>query len=90
MVLTLILRGYFCLTAKYPGSSILYQLQDNEDELVFYVQLIKQINKLCYNWNSLEEYIEQQIKDPLGGREFCCYSNVKDKMQELQGSDSNE
>ena len=34
--------------------------------------------------------IEQQIKDPLGGREFCCYSNVKDKMQELQGSDSNE
>ncbi len=72
------------------NESIFNKLQDNEDELVFYVQLIKQINKLCYNWNSLEEYIEQQIKDPLGGREFCCYSNVKDKMQELQGSDSNE
>lgn len=72
------------------NESIFNKLQDNKDELVFYVQLIKQINKLCYNWNSLEEYIEQQIKDPLGGREFCCYSNVKDKMQELQGSDSNE
>lgn len=72
------------------NESIFNKLQDNEDELAFYVQLIKQINKLCYNWNSLEEYIEQQIKDPLGGREFCCYSNVKDKMQELQGSDSNE
>ena len=72
------------------NESIFNKLQDNEDELVFYVQLIKQINKLCYNWNSLEEYIEQQIKDTLGGREFCCYSNVKDKMQELQRSDSNE
>lgn len=66
------------------NESIFNKLQDNEDELVFYVQLIKQFNKLCYNWNSLEEYIEQQIKDPLGGREFCCYSNVKDKMQELE------
>lgn len=51
----------------------------------------KQIYTLKNNWNKLKEYIEQQIKEPLGGREFCCYSNVKDKMQELeQGVDINE
>lgn len=54
------------------------------------VNKLKQENKqLKSQWNKLKEYIEKQIEEPLGGREFCCYLNVKDKMQELeQGSDN--
>lgn len=44
----------------------------------------KEISNLEDNWNKLKEYINQQIEEPLGGREFCCYSNVKDKIQEIE------
>ena len=51
----------------------------------------QKISNLEDNWNKLKEYIEKQIEEPLGGREFCCYLNVKDKMELIeQGSDSNE
>lgn len=64
------------------------------DDMPYYqnrIMLLEENKQLKDNWNKLKEYINQQIEEPLGGREFCCYSNVKDKIQELeQGSDSNE
>lgn len=40
------------------------------------------------NWNKLRDYVlkKQAI---LFDTEYTCYSNVLDKMQELEGSDSN-
>ena len=46
--------------------------------------------RLKDNWNKLKEYIEHQIQESLGGREFCCYSNVNDKMKELEESLNDE
>lgn len=47
-------------------------------------------NKLEDNWNKLKEYIEQEISVPMGGREFCCYSNIRDKIKELERGVSDE
>lgn len=46
--------------------------------------------KLEDNWNKLKEYIEQEISVPMGGREFCCYSNIRDKITELERGVSDE
>ena len=63
------------------GFKIINVQEYNIDELLNYKN----------NWNKLKKYIEQQIKEPLGGREFCCYSDVRDKMKKLeQGSEINE
>ena len=51
---------------------------------------IKENKRLKDNWNKLRDYVlkKQAI---LFDTEYTCYSNVLDKMQELeQGSDNNE
>ena len=70
-----------------------YLLTPTESNLlVAYIEELQQENKqLKDNWNKLREYI---------GAEWYCYDNesvecevagdILDKMQELQGSDSNE
>lgn len=63
------------------GFKIINVQEYNIDELLNYKN----------NWYKLKKYIDQQIKEPLGGREFCCYSDVRDKMKKLeQGCDGNE
>lgn len=42
------------------NESIFNKLQDNEDELVFYVQLIKQFNKLCKEKIEVEQKCKKQ------------------------------
>lgn len=50
--------------------------------------------KLEDNWNKLKEWVNKHYdyymnnEDYVGGR--LCFTDMKDKMQELEGSDSNE
>ncbi len=50
---------------------------------------IKENKRLKDNWNKLRDYVlkKQAI---LFDTEYTCYSNVLDKMQELEGSNNNE
>ena len=56
----------------------------------------QEISDLEDNWNKLKEYIEKDygFYDKLIAPEYGCamgaLSRIKDKMQELEGSDSNE
>lgn len=90
--------GFDCATCEHNrhcyggnmGNQFRY-CQKSAEKIQNLDNLEKQNKQLKDNWNKLKEYIEKQLEEPLGGREFCCYSNVKDKMQELeQGSDSDE
>ena len=59
-------------------------------------QLQEENKKLKDNWNKLKEYIQKdydffgKLIDPEYGCAMGALSRVKDKMQELEGSDSNE
>ena len=44
-------------------------------------------HELHNNWNELKEFVLKK-QAVLFNTEYTCYSNVLDKMQELQGSDS--
>lgn len=63
------------------------------DDMPYYqnrIMLLEENKQLKDNWNKLKKFIlkKQAI---LFDTEYTCYSNVLDKMQELeQGSDSNE
>ena len=47
----------------------------------------KEINQLKDNWNELKKFaLEKQVI--LFGIEYTCYSNILDKMQELEGSET--
>lgn len=69
-------------------------------QIEVYEQLIEQLQQenkqLKDNWNKLKEYIEKDygFYDKLIAPEYGCamgaLSRIKDKMQELEGSDSNE
>lgn len=58
------------------------------------VELNKTIEKLFNNWNKLKEWVNKHYdyymnnEDYVGGR--LCFTDMRDKMQELEGSDSNE
>lgn len=58
------------------------------------VELNKTIEKLFNNWNKLKEWVNKHYdyyinnEDYVGGR--LCFNDMKDKMQELEGSDSND
>ena len=49
----------------------------------------QEISDLEDNWNKLRDYVlkKQAI---LFDTEYTCYSNVLDKMKEIEGNDSNE
>ena len=49
----------------------------------------QEISDLEDNWNKLKEYVKKK-QAILFDTEYICYSNVLDKMKELEGSDSNE
>lgn len=80
------------------------QVANNSDELKSYVASIlceidelQQENKqLKDNWNKLKEYIQKdydffgKLIDPKYGCAMGALSRVKDKMQELQGSEIND
>ena len=61
-----------------------------------YDSLYQKYNKQLDNWNKLKEYIakDYDFYDKLIAPEYGCAMGalirIKDKMQELQGSDSNE
>lgn len=58
------------------------------------VELNKTIEKLFNNWNKLKEWVNKHYdyytnqNDYIGGR--LCFTDMKNKMQELEGSDRNE
>lgn len=58
------------------------------------VELNKTIEKLFNNWNKLKEWVNKHCdyymnnEDYIGGR--LCFTDMKDIMQEIEGSDSNE
>lgn len=58
------------------------------------VELNKTIEKLFNNWNKLKEWVNKHYdyyinnEDYVGGR--LCFNDMKDKMKELEGSDSND
>lgn len=60
-----------------------------EEHNITDISLLDENYKLKDNWNKLRDYVlkKQAI---LFDTEYTCYSNVLDKMQELEGSDSNE
>lgn len=59
-------------------------------------KLQKQLTKEKDNWNKLKEYIQKdydffgKLIDPKYGCAMGALIRVKDKMQELEGNDSNE
>lgn len=70
-------------------------LRDTKDygrtQFVDEIYRLQQENQqLKDTWNELKEYIEQEISVPIGGREFCCYSNVRDKIKKLERGVSDE
>lgn len=80
-------------------NKILKENAENNDKVVDKVnwenQLLKKENKqLKDNWNKLKEWVNKHYdyymnrEDYIGGR--LCFTDMKDKMQELEGSDSNE
>lgn len=54
--------------------------------------VVEENKKLKDNWNKLKEWVNKQHdyymnnKDYIGGR--LCFTDMKDKMQELEGSDN--
>ena len=63
--------------------------------LVSYIRELQQENKqLKDNWNKLKEWVNKHYdyymnnEDYIGGR--LCFTDMKDIMQEIEGSDSNE
>lgn len=90
-----------CIENLQQENKILRENAENNDKVVDKVnwenQLLKKENKqLKDNWDKLKEYIEKDygFYDKLIAPEYGCamgaLSRTKDKMQELQGSDSNE
>ena len=80
-------------------NKILKENAENNDKVVDKVNwenmLLKKENKqLKDNWNKLKEWVNTHYdyymnnEDYVGGR--LCFNDMKDKMQELEGSDSNE
>lgn len=51
-------------------------------------ELLQENKQLKDNWNKLKEFVLKK-QAVLFNTEYTCYSNILDKMQELQGSDSN-
>lgn len=57
-------------------------------------QLQQENKQLKDNWNKLKEWVNKHYdyytneKDYIGGR--LCFTDMKNKMQELEGSDRNE
>lgn len=77
-------NGVFCLEYdKETLRDMVLELQDKNDALKD-------------NWNKLKEYIEKDYDfyDKLNVKEYVCVlgalSRIKDKMQKLERSDSNE
>ena len=80
-------------------NKILKENAEHNDKVVDKVNwenmLLKKENKILKdNWNMLKEWVNKHYdyyinnEDYIGGR--LCFIDIKDKMQELQGSDSNE
>lgn len=80
-------------------NKILKENAENNDKVVDKVNwenmLLKKENKqLKDNWNKLKEWVNKHYdyymnnEDYVGGR--LCFNDMKDKMQELEGNDSND
>lgn len=69
------------------------RLESNSSK-IYKEQIDKEIYQLKGNWNKLKEWVNKHYdyymnnEDYVGGR--LCFTDMKDKMQELEGSDSNE
>lgn len=50
-------------------------------------KMIKENNKLQSNWNSLREWLEEQIENTIGYNERICFTDTLDKMNELERKD---
>lgn len=68
------------------------RLESNSSK-IYKEQIDKEIYQLKGNWNKLKEWVNKHYdyymnnEDYVGGR--LCFTDMKDKMQELEGSDSN-
>ena len=69
------------------------RLESNSSK-IYKEQIDKEIYQLKGNWNKLKEWVNKHYdyymnnEDYVGGR--LCFTDMKDKMQELEESDSNE
>ena len=65
-----------------------YLERSNDRREVTILEQIQEISDLEDNWNKLKEYVlkKQAI---LFDTEYICYSNILDKMQELESGDNN-
>lgn len=76
-------------------NKILKENAENNDKVVDKVNwenmLLKQENKqLKDNWNKLKEWLEEESKLKGSETAYLYYGRVKDKMQELEGSEKND
>ena len=72
-----------------------YENTDNIPKFIFGLQ--KENKQLKDNWNKLKEWLEKELGDRINPNKdnwltgiYDAYRETIDKMQELQGSDSNE
>ena len=76
-----ILRDSQCINYKYYHNDCIENLQ-------------KENKQLKDNWNKLKEWVNKHYdyymknEDYIGGR--LCFTDMKNKMQEIEGNDSNE
>ncbi len=65
--------------------------KENEEVTLLNLHQVDKIQQLKDNWNKLKEYLHNQIPtDKTVLTKYIKIFEVLDKMQELQGSDSNE
>ena len=77
-----------CIKYRNVNSAIQQQVLSYQIELENHYKI--RYYELHNNWNKLKEFVLKK-QAVLFNTEYTCYSNILDKMQELeQGSDSNE
>lgn len=60
---------------------------DNDKLQIKYNNVLKEKIKLQSNWNSLREWLEEQIENTIGYSERICFTDTIDKMNELEKKD---
>ena len=88
--------NYLETTSLEPHDDYSSEFTYKEQKILYkYIKQLQQENKqLKDNWNKLKEWVNKHYdyyinnEDYIGGR--LCFTDMKDKMQELEKSDNNE
>lgn len=78
------------ITEYFGDKSIVkFFIRPESNSSKIYKELIdKEIYQLKDNWNKLKEYVKKK-QAILFDTEYICYSNILDKMQELERANNN-